>query len=123
MRPICKFLFWFLLLSVTCVGRQTNHLSRHAVRIKRSVSVAGIGANLTVTMRDRSTHSGTLLDIEQTQFSLNEPNVAQPVRIAYEDVEKVKAAKSANAARARRGLNPVAVGAVVCAVILLIVFR
>ena len=123
MRPIYKFLFCLLLLSVACVGQQTNRLSRHAVRIKRSISVAGIGANLTVTMRDRSTQSGTLLDIEDTQFSVNEPNVAQPVRIAYEDVEKVKAAKSADPASVRRVLNPVAAGLVVCGVILLIVFR
>jgi hypothetical protein len=110
----------------TCQCQQAGPpLSRHARRIKSHVAAVHNRVQVTVVMKSGSVHRGTLDHMEEVVFWLDEQAQTQPVRIAYNDVSKIKSANSnsSSAAAIKVVQHSVLVGAIVCGVILILLFR
>jgi small nuclear ribonucleoprotein (snRNP)-like protein len=73
-----------------CQQNGTPRLSRHAQKIKSKILATQIGSPLTVVMRDGSIYLGTLKAVEDASFAVDERNVAQTVKVGYDDVDKLK---------------------------------
>jgi hypothetical protein len=107
-----------LVLAVpTCQCQQAGPtLSRHARRIKSEVVAVPTGARITVVMKSGSANRGTVNHMESITFWLDEEKLGQPVKIAYNDVSKIRSNNTSHAVK-----HAVVTGFIVCGVILMIV--
>ena len=106
-----------VLAAPTCQCQQAGPtLSRHARRIKSQIVAVRSGGRITAVMKSGSVYRGTVNHSESISFWLDEEKLGQPVKIAYDDISKIRSNDIGHAVK-----HAVVAGFIVCGVILTIV--